>query len=682
MTHVLIVDDNLENLYLLRSLLQGNGFTVDEAHNGAEALALARMAPPQLTISDLLMPVMDGYTLLRNWNADETLRSIPFVVYTATYTDPKDERLALDLGAAAFILKPAEPEPFMARIRDVLGKVHRGELLHVQEPAIEETILFKEYSEVLVRKLEKKILELEHANRALRDDIAERKRAEERVWLQASLLDQVRNAVVAADAQGMVIYWNRFAETLYQWTAAEAIGHDLMDLVIPGSERLRAKEIFATVQATGLWEGDWILRRKDGTTFSALMFNKTLTDAQGQNAGLVSVAIDNTERRRLEEQYRQAQKMEVVGKLAGGVAHDFNNLLTVINSCAYMVLANLPQGVPAREFVNEISRAGERAALLTRQLLAFSRQEFLAPRILDINSIVSECEKMLRRLIGEDVEFTTELAPGLFQVRADPGHIEQILLNLVVNARDAMPRGGRLTVRTRNAERTAAPGTPDANAFAVLEVSDTGVGMDQATHARIFEPFFSTKGNRGTGLGLATIHDIVQKAGGRIEVVSAPNQGSTFTIYLPRAEGAARSSAVQPVKPSTSPPGTETILVVEDEEVVRSLARIILHSLGYTVLDANCGSDALAIANQHLGTIHLLITDVVMPEMSGCELAEHLGVIRPEMKVLFLSGYTDDAMLHHGVSRAEMAFLQKPFSPITLAAKVREVLDTAEIGIR
>ncbi len=671
MTHVLIVDDRLDNLYLLRALLQGNGYTVTQAHNGAEALDRAREVLPQLVISDLLMPMMDGYTLLRHWKADERLRSIPFVVYTATYTDPKDERLALDLGAAAFILKPAEPEPFIARIREVLAKSAGEASELVGAPPLEENVLLKEYSEVLVRKLEKKALQLEQTNRTLLEDIAQRKRAEERVWLQASLLDQVRNAVLAVDRRGLVIYWNKFAETLYRWTQAEAMGRNIVDLIVPSSEFQRAAEIFATVEEAGHWEGDWMQRRKDGATFPALVLNKSLLDVQGRRVGMVSVAIDITERRRLEEQYRQAQKMEVVGKLAGGVAHDFNNLLTVITGYGELALASMRPGDPVREMIVQVLESSERATSLTRQLLAFSRQEFLAPKVLDINAIVQECEKILRRLIGEDVRFSTERDPALFQVRADPGHMEQILLNLVVNARDAMPRGGSLVIRTRNAE---SEGAADGE-YAVLEVTDTGVGMDPAIQARIFEPFFTTKGKRGTGLGLATVHDIVQKSGGRIEVVSAVGKGTTFAIYLPRVEGTTAAKTVRPSNPTPSPSGTETVLLTEDEEGVRMLTRSILRSLGYTVLDTNRGSEALAISKRHIGTIHLLITDVVMPEMSGRELAERLIAIRPEMKVLFLSGYTDDALLDHGVSQAEVAFLQKPYTPTSLAFKIREALD-------
>lgn len=299
--------------------------------------------------------------------------------------------------------------------------------------------------------------------------------------------------------------------------------------------------------------------------------------------------------------------------------------------------------------------------------------------MLDVNNIVDECEKMLRRLIGEDVAFITEREPALYQVRVDPGQVEQILLNLVVNARDAMPRGGRLTVRTRNGSSNGTCGSNNTCHCAVLEVADTGVGMDQTIQERIFEPFFTTKGNRGTGLGLATVHDIVLKAGGRIQVKSAPGQGSTFTICLPRVEGPAGEGAAHPAKSTARPLGTETLLLAEDEEDVRTLIQNTLQSLGYTVLTASRGSEALAISKRHCGPIHLLVTDVVMPETSGRELAEHLVAARPEMRILYLSGYTDDALLRHGVSKAEMVFLQKPFTAAALAVKVREALDAVRI---
>jgi signal transduction histidine kinase/CheY-like chemotaxis protein len=398
----------------------------------------------------------------------------------------------------------------------------------------------------------------------------------------------------------------------------------------------------------------------------------------GEFAGAVRIYVDLTARRRLEEQLHQAQKMEAVGQLAGGVAHDFNNLLTVINGYSELLLAELPRNSAARELLAEIAAAGERAGALTRQLLAFSRRQVLEPKVLSLNAVVGDAERMLRRLIGEDIRLATRLDPALAAVRADPGQVQQALINLCVNARDAMPTGGRLTIETQNvrldeAYAASRPGVRPGP-YALLTVSDTGTGMDEATKARIFEPFFTTKGpGQGTGLGLAVVFGVVKQSGGHIEVFSEPGRGTTFQIYLPQVPGetpAARRPTAAPV-----PRGTETLLLVEDEEAVRALARHVLKSCGYTVLDAADGREAVRLAEGHAGPLHLLVSDVVMPHLGGRQLAERVAALRPDVKVLFLSGYTDDAVVRHGVLEAEFAFLQKPFTPAALAAKVREVLD-------
>ncbi len=369
-----------------------------------------------------------------------------------------------------------------------------------------------------------------------------------------------------------------------------------------------------------------------------------------------------------EEQLRQAQKMEAVGRLAGGVAHDFNNLLTIINGYGEIVLAGLPEGNPVRGLVAQMKQAGDRAASLTRQLLAFSRQQVIVPQILDLNGVVTDAAKLLRRLIGEDIELTTALDPALGRVKADPGQVEQVLMNLAVNARDAMPAGGTLTVETANVER-------DGGRYVLLRVADTGCGMDAATKARVFEPFFTTKGpGKGTGLGLSVVHGVVQQAGGRIEVDSEPGRGTTFRVYLPLEENAVPRQKPAAV-PVSSPGGTETLLLVEDEEAVRGLTRMTLEAGGYRVLEASHGAEALRLAERHAEPIHLLVTDVVMPGMSGRELADRLTASRPGLRVLYLSGYTDDAVVRNGVLEAGVAFLQKPFGVDALARKVREVLD-------
>jgi two-component system, cell cycle sensor histidine kinase and response regulator CckA len=387
-----------------------------------------------------------------------------------------------------------------------------------------------------------------------------------------------------------------------------------------------------------------------------------------------------TARRRLEEQYRQAQKMEAVGQLASGIAHDFNNLLTVINGYADLLLQSLPPADSSQELLEEIRRAGERAAGLTRQLLAFGRRQVLAPRVLDLNAVAADTEAMLRRVIGEDVRLATVPGPGLWPVRADPGQVEQVLLNLAVNARDAMPTGGRLTIETRNVELDDEYALAHAGAHpgphVLLAVSDTGCGMTDEVKARIFEPFFTTKGpGRGTGLGLATVYGIVTQSGGHLGVDSEAGAGTTFRVYLPRAEGPvgepkAGSGAPAPRR------GAETVLLVEDDPAVRALNRHVLAGCGYTVVEAGDGDEAWRAAVRHAGgPIHLLVTDVVMPGQGGRALAERLLERHPGLKVLYVSGYTDDAVVRHGVLREAMNFLQKPFTPTALAHRVREVLD-------
>ncbi len=395
---------------------------------------------------------------------------------------------------------------------------------------------------------------------------------------------------------------------------------------------------------------------------------------------VISMAADVTERKLLEEQLRQSQKMEAIGRLAGGIAHDFSNLLTAINGYSELLLERLGGKDPAREFVEEVKRSGERAASLTRQLLTLSRRQVLQPKALDLNATVAEVEKMLSRLIGEDVVLSSRLDPGLGRVEADPGQIEQVVLNLAVNARDAMPRGGRLSFETRNVEFDEAAARRVAGlepgSYVMLSVSDTGSGMSAEAQAHLFEPFFTTKEKgKGTGLGLSTVYGIVKQSGGGIHVETSPESGTTVSILLPRAAETVRAAEAHPVRPDGAR-GTETILLVEDEEAVRALVRRILRQQGYIVLEARDGAEALMLCQRHTGWIHLLITDVVMPHVSGRELAGRLEAMRPELKVLYMSGYPDEAIAHHGVLEKGTAFLQKPFTPSALVLKVREVLDT------
>jgi nitrogen-specific signal transduction histidine kinase/ActR/RegA family two-component response regulator len=390
------------------------------------------------------------------------------------------------------------------------------------------------------------------------------------------------------------------------------------------------------------------------------------------------MAQDVTERHRLEEQLRQAQKMEAVGRLAGGIAHDFNNLLTVISGYTDFLLEMPLIPDPAQESLREVQKAAERAAALTRQLLAFSRRQVLVAVVLDLNAVVTRMDRMLHRLIGEDVQLVSVLAPDLGLVRADSGQIEQVLLNLAINARDAMPRGGQLSLETRNLDvdltASGSHGDIPAGRYVVLTVRDNGCGMAESTRAQIFEPFFTTKGpGHGTGLGLATVYGIVKQSGGHIEVKSQLDAGTSFHIYLPRLTEA--GVELTPIAPrGRAEGGTETLLLVEDEDSVRALVREVLRQEGYTVLAACNGREGIELCEQSNQPIDLVITDVVMPEMGGRELVGRLATLQPGIKCLFMSGYTDDSLLRQGIQSEGASFLQKPFTPADLSRKVREAL--------
>ena len=806
MKRILIVDDKEENIYYLQALLAGHGYTVDSVRHGAEALVKARQTPPDLIVSDLLMPVMDGYTLLRLCKADARLRQIPFIVYTATYTEPEDERLALSLGADAFILKPAEPEDFLTRIREVHQNVAAGTRTPAKFFGGDEKELLKVYSETLIRKLEEKTLQLEEANRVLLQDIARRKQTElereqyfkffqistdlmafadpngcftkvnqgglnilgyseaellskpfiefvhpddrartlaemerqmkignsinfvnrylckdgsarwlswranyvaadqltyatarditdrigfeEQLRLLHSAVLQTRDSILITDAEldlpgPRIVFVNPAFTRMTGYAADEAIGQTPRILQGLRTDRAVLRRLRKNLEKGEVFEGEAIQYRKDGTEYYQEWQVTPLRNDKGKTTHYVAIQRDVTKQRNLEMQFRQSQKMEAFGQLAGGVAHDFNNILAVIQMQAGLLKTDPKISAEQHEFAGEIEQAAERGASLTRQLLLFSRQQALQPRKLNLHDSITSMSKMLQRTLGEPFHLQFKFSGDNLWIHADPGMIDQVLLNLVVNARDAMTGSGRIVIETTAVEfdelsaKQAAKARPGA--FACLSVTDTGRGMAPEILPQIFEPFFTTKEvGQGTGLGLATVFGIVQQHKGWISVYSEVGRGSTFRVYLPRLDEDSDTQFV------TTPPvaaggGKETILLVEDETTLRFSVRTILSRLGYRVLEAANGPDALAIWQEHHDGIDLLLTDMVMPGgLSGKDLAGQMLAQNPRLKVIYASGYSPEITAKDFQLEPGVNFLTKPFEAGKLAAIIRNRLDQAD----
>lgn len=504
-------------------------------------------------------------------------------------------------------------------------------------------------------------------------DITDRRKSERALWdtgqALRALVEASPLAIITVDLDRRVKTWNPAAQRLFGWSFEEVEGRVVPH--VPESRLTEFQRLRDNPLSREYLHLDTQRIRKDGKVIEVNVSAAGLLSDTGELSGLMGIYTDTSERRKLEEQFRQAQKMEAVGQLAGGVAHDFNNILTVITAYSDLLRDTLDPADERRADVDEIRKAADRATALTGQLLAFSRRQVIEPRVLDLNQVVTEMQKMLRRLVREDVDLQIVLEPRLGRVRADAGQLEQVLMNLAVNARDAMPEGGTITIETRNAPRNLDDGV---NGSVLLLVKDTGTGMDFETQAHLFEPFFTTKEvGMGTGLGLATVYGIVKQSGGSIDVSSAPGTGSTFCISLPTVK--VSGSEDQLPEPDTrATGGNETILLVEDDEAVRRLARRAFRELGYTLLEAGSGDDALRISEEYEKQIHLLVTDMVMPRMSGREVAERLSASRPEMKVLYMSGYAD-VIIRRGGLPAGAQLLQKPFTMDVLGRAVRGMLD-------
>lgn len=514
-------------------------------------------------------------------------------------------------------------------------------------------------------------------------DITARRRSEEALRTsEERYRDMVENAIdiiYTHDLDGRYTSVNQAAERITGFTREEALTMNLADSVAPEYLEKARQMIAAKLTGKEITAYDLELVAKDGRRV-AVEVNTRIIYEGGEAVGVQGIARDITERKQLEGQLLQSQKMEAVGLLAGGIAHDFNNLLTAITGYSDLSLRKLEADDPLRVNIKEIKDAGERAAALTSQLLAFSRKQVMKPRVHNVNSVITGLERMLRRIIRESIAFEIILEPELGNIKADPGQIEQVIMNLAVNARDAMPEGGRLTIQTENVylseEETVQHLSVEPGAFIKMTVTDTGHGIDQDTRARIFEPFFTTKEvGKGSGLGLSTVHGIVMQSGGDIAVVSEPGQGTAFQVYLPCVDENVQAPRwVEGIEEDYT--GTETIILVEDDDIVRNLVREILMGHGYTVLEAADGAGALSLFETYAGKVDLLLTDIVMPGIGVAELRDRVEELRPGIKVLFMSGYTDDSLSNSGILNSDTAFLEKPFTPDSLAQKVREVLES------
>jgi len=665
---VLIVDDEPQNRRLLEVMLQPEGYQLLNAANGVDALALVKQHAPDLILLDLMMPGMDGYEVAAQVKHEPSTASIPIILITAL--DDRDSRMrGLTTGAEDFLSKPVDRAELCTRVRNLLRLKAYGD--H-----------FDRYSETLEREVLARTAELVDRTTALEQQTVKLRENEERTEY-------------AHAAAGMGVWELDLVTQTFRWsgTMAAVMGvaastdptttEGFLALVHKDDRRMVADSLAALAEKGTEYNIEFRVPLRDANTHWVAGRARLVRDEQGNPIRLTGIGTDISARKSLEAQLRQAQKMEAVGQLAGGVAHDFNNLLTAILGYSNLVLETLEPGDERRSELEEVIKAGNRATALTTQLLAFSRTQVLQPTAVDLNALITGMRDMLSRLIGEQIEFVPLLAADAHPVRADAGQVEQILMNLVINARDAMPSGGRLSVETSNEDLDHDFVTDTAivpGHYVMLAVSDNGKGMTDATKQRLFEPFFTTKGlGKGTGLGLATVYGIVKQSAGYIWVYSEIGRGATFKVYLPRATADTMPQKA-PAAVEAIPRGSETVLVVEDEESVRNLTRRILEKAGYRVFDAANPERAEALFRIQPEVFDLLLTDVIMPGASGPALFEKLARKQPRLKALYVSGYTDDSIVRQGQLDPGVQFLQKPFTAHGLNERVREILDSAAPG--
>lgn len=673
--NVLVLEDSARDFELIKERLIDAGYALSiERVEAEDAFASAlRDKDWDIILADFQLSGFDAFGALRVRN--EIRPDTPFICVSGAI----GEETAIELlksGALDYVIKD-RPERLPFAVGRALDDAREKRRRQQADAALRGAYHQLE----AIQRVTKRLVE------DLKAEVQSRKEKEAELQNVTMAVEQAGEGILITDPEGTIEYVNPAFTAVTGYSREEAVGKNPRLLKSGRHDRPFFEDLWATVRAGRVWRGRMVNLRKDGSLYTAEMSISPVKDAAGRILKYVAVKRDITEQMRLheekdllEQQLYQARKMESIGRLAGGVAHDFNNLLTVINGYGDLLLNGLDVRDPRREQLSEIRKAGERAAELTKQLLAFSRKQLAEPKVLDLNLILRDFEKMCRRVLGEDIEVVMRLQPDLGRIKFDVSHLTQVLMNLVVNARDAMPDGGRLVIETENLELESVRGsglleiTPGK--YVLLAVGDSGMGMDDVTRARIFEPFFTTKKpGEGTGLGLSTVYGIVRQAGGAIEADSEPGCGTKFKIYLPRLEEAVD---VEETKPDVGDPrGNETILLVEDQANLRIFMEGVLKRYGYKTLSVPDGREAVQLAERHPGPIHLLLTDVVMPGMNGRELAERLLTLRPGLLVLYTSGYTEDAIIRRGVLEADVAFLQKPFTPMAMVRKIRETLGAA-----
>jgi PAS domain S-box-containing protein len=681
MKKILIVDDNETDRYMLQVLLKGYGYEVSCAAHGAEALEMAGRDRPDMVISDIMMPVMDGFSLCREWKNDNQLRSIPFIFYTATFTDPKDEDFALSLGANKFIVKPTEPEGLVAML---LEEIREGEAGHpaVSSETEEETIYLKKYNATLIRKLEDKLVELEDTNRALRHDVARRKLVESELRHSEEryrdLYNNAPDGYCVVDTNGIIREMNATQLVWMGYGYLEIVNlKELEDLLLPDPERHIPQLLERCRQKGHLENVEQILVCKDGSQLPVRLNMRATSDRLERCDGYYVTTRDISREKSLEAQLLQARKLESLGRLTGGIAHDFNNMLTGILGYTQLLLQKVDVEGSIGKDLRHIEELGYRAADMVLQLMIFSRGKTSGACSLSLRLLLQEINRLLQRIIPENIKIEWKPAEDDITVKADPTQLQQVVMNLAVNARDAMPDGGQLVFETSKVELDdhfcqGHPGM-QPGLYGLLKVRDTGVGIPREILPNIFDPFFTTKEvGKGTGLGLPVVYGIMKAYGGAVEVESMTGQGTTMKIFLPLSDqSAVKTERVGGELPKAK--GRETILLVEDEPLLLDLGKKMLTTLGYHVLTARDGEDALKVFETHRAEIRLVILDVIMPKMGGREATFKLKGMEPAVGILLISGYDSPGVQTE--EKLEHKFLKKPYLLQELAQAVRALLD-------